>query len=59
MDTVDKIGELEARVDKYVLYTEQRLGDLMDRLDRLEEDASFLMKVLERIDSDLNLEVDE
>jgi len=67
MDTVDKIRELEARVDKYVLYTERRLGDLMDRLDRLEENAIFLMKVLERqsqvlvrrIDSDLNLEVDE
>ena len=62
-----KIEELKARVDKYVLYTERRLGDLMDRLDRLEENAIFLMKVLERqsqvlvrrIDSDLNLEVDE
>jgi hypothetical protein len=37
MNTVDKIGELEARVDKYVLYTEQRLGDLMSRLDAIEE----------------------
>jgi len=36
MDTVDKIGELEARVDKYVLYTEQRLGNLMDRMDRID-----------------------
>ena len=33
-----KIEELEARVDKYVLYTEQRLGNLMDRIGRLEED---------------------
>ena len=33
-----KIEELEARVDKYVLYTEQTLDDLMDRIGRLEED---------------------
>ena len=31
-----KIEELEARVDKYVLYTEQRLGNLMDRMDRID-----------------------
>lgn len=54
-----KIVELEARFDKYVFYTEQTLDDLMDRIGQLEEDAGFLMKVLERIDSDLNLEVDE
>ena len=36
-----------------------QVRSLMDRMDRLEEDASFLMKVLERSDSDLNLEVDE
>ena len=33
-----KIEELEARVDKYVFYTEQTLDDLMDRIGRLEED---------------------
>ena len=33
-----KIEELEARVDKYVFYTEQTLDDLMDRIGQLEED---------------------